>query len=686
MEPISIDPTVAAIGAQVVAGAAQGMSAVAAASPAVTALPPAGADEVSIGASTAFAAEGAATSATITAAQEELARAGAALTDITRIYAETDGAAASALTSAGSEFVAPGSQFLTPGLMGKPAASQQGNAYVANSYAAQPASDAPALGASAPNAATLGAVASDAAAGASASDATTLGTTLGTAVPGATALGTMASGGSSFISQAVSSGAGGAGAGSTGLADAGQQGTGNPGYADAALVDDTSVNAPVDAAQQELGTQTQQQVDQPGPMLASAAVHPASAAPTAAPPAGGPPLTTGAGIAAPNLSTTVSTAAQGMASPAGAPAVGPVGPGASAGGAAPVSQVSESASAGGASGRRLAPPVSSVDRSSPAGEPAHVSLTASSAGTGPVNAASSSGVAIPAMAPPFGRDRGNAVSTPKAPQRGASPDHLSGRTDRWSVVDLFSLHGKRALVTGASGGIGHLVALAYLQAGAKVAIAAQDAEALEKAAAEIGAAGEGEVVPLPCDLDQPDQVATLLGQVTAELGGIDIAVCNAGAGSVRGMLDMPVDEFQRIQDTNVTGVFVIAQAAARAMVAQGHGGAIINTASISGHIINVPQQVGHYCAAKAAVIHLTKAMAVEFAPHQIRVNSVSPGYIAAGPDQPPPEYDQQLNAKIPLGRMGRPDELAGLYLYLASAASSYMTGSDIVIDGGYTCL
>jgi sorbose reductase len=177
----------------------------------------------------------------------------------------------------------------------------------------------------------------------------------------------------------------------------------------------------------------------------------------------------------------------------------------------------------------------------------------------------------------------------------------------------------------------------------------------------------------------------MLDQMIAELGGIDVAVCNAGILSVQGMLDMSLDEFQRIQNTNVTGVFLTAQAAARAMVGQGRGGVIINTASMSGHIINIPQEVGHYCTSKAAVVHMTKAMAVEFAPHQIRVNSVSPGYILTELVEPMAEYHRLWEPKIPLGRIGRPEELTGLYVYLASDASSYMTGSDIVIDGGYTC-
>ena len=253
-----------------------------------------------------------------------------------------------------------------------------------------------------------------------------------------------------------------------------------------------------------------------------------------------------------------------------------------------------------------------------------------------------------------------------------------------SVLDLFDLRGKKALVTGASSGIGKTVALAYVQSGAQVAIAARSSDALTNAAEEIAAAG-GDVVPICCDVTRPEQVSAMLDQMIEEFGGIDIAVCNAGIIGITGVLDMTLEEFERIQDTNVTGVFLTAQAAAQVMVRQGRGGAIINTASMSGHIINTPQQVSHYCASKAAVMHLTKAMAVELAPHRIRVNSVSPGYIRTELVEPYAEYFPVWEPKIPLGRLGQPEELTGLYLYLATEASSYMTGSDIVIDGGYSC-
>ncbi len=251
-------------------------------------------------------------------------------------------------------------------------------------------------------------------------------------------------------------------------------------------------------------------------------------------------------------------------------------------------------------------------------------------------------------------------------------------------MNLFGLHGKNALVTGASSGIGKQVALAYAQAGAAVAIAGRRHKPLEEVAAEI-AAGGGRAVPIVCDVTQPELVTTMVNRVNDELGGIDIAVCNAGIINFSGLLDMSLDEFRNIQNTNVEGVFLTAQAAAKAMVAQHRAGVIINTASMSGHIVNTPQQVGHYCASKAAVIHLTKAMAVEFAPHNIRVNSVSPGYILTELVEPYAEYHALWEPKIPLGRLGRPEELIGIYLYLASDASSYMTGSDLVIDGGYTC-
>ena len=254
------------------------------------------------------------------------------------------------------------------------------------------------------------------------------------------------------------------------------------------------------------------------------------------------------------------------------------------------------------------------------------------------------------------------------------------------VLQQFRLDGKVAVVTGASSGIGRRVALAYAQAGAKVALVARGAEKLELAARELRSATGADVLPVPCDVTQPESVAEMVERVCAQLGGVDIAVCNAGIVTLNGLDEMTLAEFESVQKTNVSGVFVTAQACARAMIRQGRGGSLIVTASMSGHAVNTPQKIGHYCASKAAVIQLAKAMAVEFAPHGIRVNSVSPGYIMTELVEPLTEYHAVWTPRIPLGRLGRPEELMGLYVYLASDASGYMTGSDIVIDGGYMCL
>ena len=255
-----------------------------------------------------------------------------------------------------------------------------------------------------------------------------------------------------------------------------------------------------------------------------------------------------------------------------------------------------------------------------------------------------------------------------------------------NVLEQFKLDGKVAVVTGASSGIGKRVALGYAQAGATVALVARDAEKLALVTKELIASTGATVYAIPCDVTLPESVEQMIDLVCAKCGGVDIAVCNAGVVTLNGLEEMSLSEFEAIQKTNVSGVFLTAQACVKAMIRQKRGGSIIVTASMSGHVINTPQKIGHYCASKAAVIQLTKAMAVEFAPYNMRVNSVSPGYIMTELVEPLTEYHAAWTPRIPLGRLGRPEELMGLYVYLASEASAYMTGSDVVIDGGYTCL
>ena len=258
--------------------------------------------------------------------------------------------------------------------------------------------------------------------------------------------------------------------------------------------------------------------------------------------------------------------------------------------------------------------------------------------------------------------------------------------DLMKVLEQFRLNGKVAVVTGASSGIGKRVALGYAQAGAKVAVVARCSEKLNEIARELRTATGAAIFAVPCDVTQPESVSAMVASVCSQFGGVDIAVCNAGIVTLGGLDEMPLAEFESVQKTNVSGVFLTAQACAKAMIRQGQGGSIVVTASMSGHVVNAPQKIGHYRASKAAVIQLTKAMAVEFAPYGIRVSSVSPGYIMTELVEPLTDYHAVWKTRIPLGRLGTPEELMGIYVYLASDASGYMTGSDVVIDGGYTCL
>jgi sorbose reductase len=253
-----------------------------------------------------------------------------------------------------------------------------------------------------------------------------------------------------------------------------------------------------------------------------------------------------------------------------------------------------------------------------------------------------------------------------------------------NILDQFKLNGKVAIVTGASAGIGKRVALGYLQAGARVALASLEDANLTETQKELQQLFGDNVISVPCDVRSEQSVDNMVGEVKNKWGKIDIAVCNAGIVTLNGLEEMPLEEFESIMKVNVSGVFLTARACAKVMIAQGNGGSIIVTASMSARVINTPQKIGHYCASKAAAMQLTKAMAVEFAKYNIRVNSVSPGYIMTELVEPLTDFHELWKPQIPMRRLGKPEELMGLYLYLASDSSGYMTGSDLVIDGGFT--
>ncbi len=256
----------------------------------------------------------------------------------------------------------------------------------------------------------------------------------------------------------------------------------------------------------------------------------------------------------------------------------------------------------------------------------------------------------------------------------------------------FSLKGKRACVTGGAAGIGLSLARAFASAGADIALADIN-EAGASAAAETIAKESGvKAMGLRLDVTDPADNAAAVHKVASTMGSLDIFVANAGV-TITGvsLLDYTPEQWNRIIDINLTGVFYSDQAAARLMIAQGTGGRIINICSMSATIINFHPygSSGAYCSAKGGVKQLTKAFALDLAKHGITVNSISPGYVRTALSakfwEDPESCADKLRG-IPLGRPGEPEDLNGLAVYLASDASAYMTGSDVLIDGGFTIM
>ena len=245
----------------------------------------------------------------------------------------------------------------------------------------------------------------------------------------------------------------------------------------------------------------------------------------------------------------------------------------------------------------------------------------------------------------------------------------------------FDLSGKVALVTGASSGLGRRFALTLAKAGAKVGVAARRTDRLAEVVREIEAF-DGRAVPIPLDVTDPASVRAAVAAAETELGPIGVLVNNAGIVVAKPLLDHDIGDWDRVIDTNLKGVWLMAQEVARHMVRLGHGGSIINIGSILG--LTIEPTVPSYCASKAAVIHLSRAMAVELARHKIRVNVIAPGYFESDMthDYLASEHGRAMAARIPLRRTGAIGELDGALLLLASDASSYMTGAVITVDGG----
>jgi len=256
------------------------------------------------------------------------------------------------------------------------------------------------------------------------------------------------------------------------------------------------------------------------------------------------------------------------------------------------------------------------------------------------------------------------------------------------IMEKMRLDGKKAFVTGGARGIGKSIAFALAEAGADVALVDLDLAEAEKTAAEIAEATGKDIFALKTDVTSPAEVDAMIEAILARFGRLDVAFCNAGICKNIPAEEMTFEQWNQVINVNLHGVFLTAQAAGKVMIKQG-GGSIINTASMSAHIVNVPQPQCSYNASKAAVIQLTKSLAVEWASKNVRVNSISPGYIGTELTLNSPTLIpliEQWNAVAPLHRLGNPDELQAIAVYLAGDASPFTTGSDFVVDGAFTCI
>ncbi len=255
------------------------------------------------------------------------------------------------------------------------------------------------------------------------------------------------------------------------------------------------------------------------------------------------------------------------------------------------------------------------------------------------------------------------------------------------MLPEFSLEGRTAIVVGGARGLGLEILHALAAAGANVAavdmLAEQAREATVQAARDFGV----RTVARGADVTRQDQIARAFAEIEDALGPVDVLMSAAGIAQVGVAEELSVDEWRRVIDVNLTGMFICAQAAGRRMIARGKG-SIILMGSMSGSIVNHPQKQSCYNVSKAGVIMLAKSLATEWAPYGVRVNSISPGYFRTPMTEPvftdDPERIEAWHRLTPMGRLGQPAELRGLAVFLASDASSYMTGSDLIIDGGYT--
>jgi NAD(P)-dependent dehydrogenase (short-subunit alcohol dehydrogenase family) len=253
------------------------------------------------------------------------------------------------------------------------------------------------------------------------------------------------------------------------------------------------------------------------------------------------------------------------------------------------------------------------------------------------------------------------------------------------MSDPFRLDGAVAVVTGGSKGIGRAAADALASAGARLVIADRDAPAAERAAAELRGGGRA-AQALAADISREDEVEALFAEVLRREGRIDVLVNNAGAAIRKPATELPLQDWDTVVAVNMTGTFLCARAAARHMIAAGRGGAIVNVASIMGLSGGGLYPNISYQTTKGAIVNMTRALAVEWAPQKIRVNAVAPTYVRTqfiAPILENPELVQKIEAMTPLRRLAEPEEVASAILFLASPAASMITGHTLPVDGGF---
>lgn len=257
-----------------------------------------------------------------------------------------------------------------------------------------------------------------------------------------------------------------------------------------------------------------------------------------------------------------------------------------------------------------------------------------------------------------------------------------------SIFDRFRLDGKRLLITGGSRGLGREMALAIADAGADVVLIGRDPPSLDRTAEDIRHLGR-QAFPLQGDVGVPDECEAVCRRACQEFGPIDILINNVGGRRVDVSTEaFHVKRWQEILDLNLTSTFLCTQIVGKGMIERGRGGRIINIASISGMVVNRGIGGRSYETSKAAVIHFTRTVAVDWAPYGITANAICPGGFMTEPNQrwarQNPAIIEAFKSQIPMGDFGRPEDLGPLAVYLASDASRYMTGATLVIDGGYT--